>query len=625
MNISEIAELCGVSVSTISKIINKKDKNISSETREHVLKIVKENNYRPYSGIQNSNSTFLVGVILTREHIRMENVIAKRLRDEGYAAILCPAENREEELKSINTLIGYHVAGIIWEKISDNGENLIKRAGIPYRKIDFSAYSTEENASFDYEKLGFSLAKCLIEHKHKNIFCFIDRLDKSRELFVEGFKKCLYENKLPFDDKMIFYSGNSDIQAEYFYAYSGAVCFSEKLAAQLYSHCMRKNKRIPKYMSVVSLINGDENGFILGLSGISLPYEELGLYVVKRLLAQIESRRVPEIAFHSSMELNSLSSVNIPLLMRSQRIVVVGSLNMDTILSLKEFPKVGETLTAQFRTTMPGGKGLNQAVGVARLGTESCLIGKIGKDYEGGELYDFLLSNDVNADGVSNTSHIATGQAYIQVQNDGESGIVVYDGANSRLSPHDIKASAKFFENTAFCLLQTEIDMETVEYAAELAQKMNVRVLLKPAAVSCLSDTLLSMVDILLPNEMEIDRLCPSGSTEEKAQKFIDRGVKNIIITLGQRGCFWSDGKSKMYFPAARFDVVDTTGAADAFAAALAVYLSRGKPMKDAIRYATVAAGFSTTKRGVPPSLIDHSTLEFLMLESDKYIPNIKG
>lgn len=619
MNIKEIAEIAGVSASTVSKIINKKDSNLSAETRARVLKIVKENNYRPYATVQGSNTDFLVGVLVEEKNKTLGTVICQKLRSEGYAAILCPTANREDETKNINALCNCHVSGIIWNVLEDGNpyaENMLKRSGIPCWKIDLYAPPSEANSTVDYAQLAFDATHHLVQYNHKNIFCLIRSWGKKESLFVEGFKKCLFENKIAFTDKMVLAESEGEIPLEYFYTNSGVICFSTALAAEVYRFSQRKNKKIPKYMSVISLIEDDIPHFLPELSHIRIPFQELGEYAVKRLVAKMENKRISEFPFHHRSQLSSFSSVDVPMMLHSHKIVVVGSINMDTILSLNKFPRVGETTAVRSRVTIPGGKGLNQAVGAAKLGADVYLIGKLGKDYEGGELFDFLQSSDVNTNGISNTSQTSTGQAYIHVQNDGESGIVVYDGANGKLLPHDIESNKTLFEKASFCLLQTEINMDTVEAAAALAVQMDVKVLLKPAAVTTLSDKLLKMVDVIIPNEMEVNNLCPQeASLEKKALYLMEKGAKNVIITLGHNGCYWKCSEKSVYFSAAKFDVVDTTGAADAFAAALAVYLSKGKEMEIAIEYATLAAGFSTTKRGVPPSLIDQSTLEFFMKE----------
>ena len=206
---------------------------------------------------------------------------------------------------------------------------------------------------------------------------------------------------------------------------------------------------------------------------------------------------------------------------------------------------------------------------------------------------------------------ISTGHAYVYVQENGSSSIVVYGGANSMLSPQDIGGYAHLLDNASFCLLHTELPIQTVEFAAKLAQSKGVQVLLKPCAVSAVSDELMQHVDILLPNRHELALLCPGDAPiEQKAQRFLDRGAKSVIVTLDCEGCYLRDAAHSQYFPAADFPAVDTTGAADAFAATLAVYLSRRYDMVTSIKYATYAAGFSITRQGVPPSLVDKTTMD---------------
>lgn len=130
-------------------------------------------------------------------------------------------------------------------------------------------------------------------------------------------------------------------------------------------------------MSVISLSEDGIPYFLPELSYIRIPFKELGEYVVKRLVAKMENKRIPEIPFHNRSKLNSFSSVDSPMMLHNHKIVVVGAINMDTIISLNKFPRVGETATTHNRVSIPGGKGLNQAVGAAKLNAETYLIGKL--------------------------------------------------------------------------------------------------------------------------------------------------------------------------------------------------------------------------------------------------------
>lgn len=627
MNIKEIAKLANVSVSTVSKIINNKDRNISADTRQRVLKIVKDYHYTPYAGIpdKSGQKTFLIGIALdaSQNHDTLGARLVEEARKNGYSTLVCRSATPEEELKNLSVLCGYGMDGFLWDKIEGSlpeSEDILRKKGIPCRKMDFFSPCTLDNACIDYRLLGRAAARHLLGKKHTTLFCVAERRGYLEECFFQGFQMAFLENNLPVDQGMfcILEENDGEIPARFLFDNTGAVCFSEKLAAELYELSARKNRRIPKYLSVIALKDSRLSCFQPRLTSLSLPYSDLAHYICYRLTADMEEKRAVEAPFSTRCELLDGESTDVPLTRRKQRIVVVGAINMDTLFSLNAFPKMGETTLARSITVLPGGKGLNQAVGVSRLGAEAYLIGKVGKDYEGSELFDYLKSNEISTEGVSHTSKAGTGHAYVHIQSDGESGIVIYNGANGTLTSQDISQNIAAFQHASFCLLQTEIDAEAVEYAARVAYNEKVRILLKPAAIATLSDELIQKVFLFLPNEKEIDRLCPFERTYEgKADYFLKKGAKNVIITLGHKGCYWSNGKNSRYFEAAKVNVVDTTGAADAFASALAVYLTRDYPMETAIRYATFAAGFSTTKWGVPPALIDRTTLEFYMTSGE--------
>lgn len=617
MNIREIANLAGVSVSTVSKIINRKDDNISDETRQKVLAIVKQYHYRPYASAQapcNTN-TFLLGAIMNAScrHPELWEFIGKCVSEKGYSLVLCHAKNPEEELRSLKILQGHHVAGVIWDKDQSSlpeCRSVLK--GVPVKEISCYEPPGMQNCYIDYGKLAYLATESLIKRGHKQILCVLHGESFLESSFLAGYQRCLFDYQISFGAERIVKIEQRTLTGKQIFENTGAVCFDSSLAAAVYESCHLKNRRIPKYMSVVALCGSEKRSFLPELSVFPLPYRELAEYVCTKIIADVENRRTVESPFVTKSQLLSETSIDIPLTMRNKKIVVVGSANMDTLISLKNFPNAGETALTESRVIAPGGKGLNQAVGVAKLGGEAHLIARVGKDYEGGNLFEYLQNNEVNIDGVTHTSRVSTGHAYVYVRQDGESSIVVYKGANGELTTQDILQNEKAFENASFCLLQTEVRIDAVEAAANIAYQKGVKLILKPSAVTGLSDELLRKVYILMPNEREISKIRPTGNSyEEMAEYFLGCGVENVIITLGSKGCFWKSRTTSKYFPAEKFDAVDTTGAADIFAATLAIYLSQDSDMETAIRYATLSAGFSTTKIGATASIADRSTLEF--------------
>ena len=211
-----------------------------------------------------------------------------------------------------------------------------------------------------------------------------------------------------------------------------------------------------------------------------------------------------------------------------------------------------------------------------------------------------------------------TGQAYIFVQNDGDSMISIMSGANEALTSQDIQESERIFENTAFCLVQTEIPMETVMEACRIARKYGARTILKPVACGVLPEQLLKNVDIIVPNAEEINAICPfEVDMDKQAQYLLEQGIDTVIVTLGADGCFVKTRKEAQYFPAVPFDVIDASGAADAFISALATYLLNGYELYEAVRIASYAAGFSISRQGVAPSLIDKNSLEAYIMQRE--------
>ncbi len=628
MNIKDIARLANVSVSTVSKIINKKDASISDETRERVLKIVKDYNYTPYSGIpaKEGQKSFLIGVVLdvSQPHESLGTYLVDQARRNGYAAIVYRSDGPEEELKNVTSLCGYAIDGVIWDRRRDflpESARALEKKGVPVRLIDSYSPNSADNSCVDYRQLGRMAASCLIDHKHRDLICILPSRGYLEECFFQGVQMTLLENGLSVGQEAAYVvdEQGEELPAKLLSENTGVVCFSEREAARVYDFCNRKNRRIPKYLSVISLTEGPAPGFQPDLTRVEAPYRELAEYVCRRLVADMEGKRTVEAASYARGRLFPGKSVDVPLALNKQKIVAVGSINMDILIALETFPKIGETLMTENVTTMPGGKALNQAVGASRLGADVYLIGKVGKDYEGAEIFDYLRSTTINFEGVSHTSKAGTGRAYVQIQNNGESGIVIYGGANDTLSSQDISRNAAAFHNASFLLLNTEFNREAVKYAAQAAWNENVKILLKPSAVKKVSEDLIQKAYIFMPNERELELLRPSGeSLEAKAAWFLSRGAKNVIVTLGSRGCYWSDGRHSQYFSAYSVKTVDTTGAADAFAATLVVYLTKGRSMEESIRCASCAAGVSTAHWGAAPAMIDQNALKLYLASENQ-------
>ncbi|WP_373229445.1 ribokinase [Cohnella sp.] len=293
------------------------------------------------------------------------------------------------------------------------------------------------------------------------------------------------------------------------------------------------------------------------------------------------------------------------------KIIVVGSINMDVVIRVPHIPTEGETIMASSVNYYGGGKGANQAIAVGRLGGDVSMIGRIGEDDYGKILYDNLVESGIHTQGIEYDADYPSGTAYINVSDSGENNIVVYSGANSRLDPVQIQSYEYLFDEADYCLIQMEIPFETIEHVVRVCKTKGVKIILNPAPAQPLPFTVLQGLYAIIPNESELDLLCPDPSSlEEKARSLFEFGVDNIIVTLGSKGSMLMNEDGIQYFGAIPVKSVDTTAAGDSFIGGLAVGLSEKKGIKEAIRFAAIVAGIAVSREGAQSSIPDRITVE---------------
>ncbi len=290
------------------------------------------------------------------------------------------------------------------------------------------------------------------------------------------------------------------------------------------------------------------------------------------------------------------------------RIVVVGSLNMDLVTRTPRIPMPGETIIGHEFFTAPGGKGANQAVAAARLGGHVTMIGRVGQDDFGKAMRQTLTRDGVDCTYVFSDEKARTGIASILVDDAGQNSIVVAPGANARLDPDDIDRAQQAIASADVLLLQLEIPLETVIHAAEVARANGVTVVLNPAPARSDLESLLPLVDFIIPNESETALLTGlSVETEEEAiaatHALRKQGVDRIILTLGARGALLAQPENAQRIPAFPIQPVDTTAAGDAFVGGFAVALAEKRPLPEAVRWGNAAGGLAATRLGAQPSL----------------------
>lgn len=292
----------------------------------------------------------------------------------------------------------------------------------------------------------------------------------------------------------------------------------------------------------------------------------------------------------------------------SSRIAVVGSMNMDLVIRAPHIPEPGETILGNDFLTVPGGKGANQAVAAAKLGGLVSMVGRVGEDTFGNVLLNNLNSVGVDTQHVQRDAETASGVALIVVDNLGENSIVVASGANLQLTEDDVEAAAEVILEAEVLLLQLEVPLRVVIKAAQIAHENQVLVILNPAPAKTLPPNLLSLVNILVPNESETSLLTglpveSQSDLEMAASYLLETGIDTIVITLGSHGALLVRDNEVKLFPAHDVNPVDTTAAGDAFVASLAVALSGGKSLHDGVRWGNAAGALASLRFGAQTSL----------------------
>lgn len=276
------------------------------------------------------------------------------------------------------------------------------------------------------------------------------------------------------------------------------------------------------------------------------------------------------------------------------KIGVVGSINMDMVVLTDRIPHKGETLIGNDLQYNAGGKGSNQAVAIARLGGEVAMFGKVGNDDNGKALIKLMKENGVDTDFIEVENDANTGLAVITV-GENDNTIVVIPGANNDVDSKYIDKIKPELLSCGLVVLQHEIPLETNEYVIKLCKENGIKTLLNPAPATTVSESVLEQVDFLTPNEHEAVLLFGNENIEQVMLKYpekliITQGEKGIAIALKEEGI--------IHVPARKSEVVDTTGAGDTFNGAFVYAYTKGKSLKDSLRFANVAAGLSTEKAG---------------------------
>ena len=302
-------------------------------------------------------------------------------------------------------------------------------------------------------------------------------------------------------------------------------------------------------------------------------------------------------------------------------ISILGIFVADLVFFGEKIPVEGETILGKNFVIGPGGKGSNQAVAAVKAGAKTFFISKIGDDQFGSMATEIYENSGVDYSNVIISKDHSTGAAGILVNEEtGANAINVFPGAAGAITIEDIDKAEETIKNSSIFLTQLEAPKDVVTYALKKAHSLNVKTILNPAPAAEIDESLFSMIDYFTPNETEasfyVDHNVETHEDAEKAAiQLLEKGIKNVVITLGEKGAFFANSEEKFSLSIANLSnpVVDTTGAGDAFNAGFAAALTEGQNIKDALKFASVTAGLSTTKIGTANSMPSREEIDKLL------------
>jgi ribokinase len=310
------------------------------------------------------------------------------------------------------------------------------------------------------------------------------------------------------------------------------------------------------------------------------------------------------------------------------RITVVGSYATGLTMKVERLPSTGETLLGTGYRVDYGGKGSNQAVGSARLGAKVSFIARIGKDAFGEMALNLYRDEGIDLAHVKQTAGVPTGVGFIMVESaTGNNCIVIDPGANDLLTADDVSGCAAAFQSTSVVLTQLEIPVAAAEAALRAGRAARAITILNPAPVRPLSPSILQLIDVLTPNQVEARVLTGRSpdamiEPEQLARELIRGGVKQVVMTLGEKGALIVTATSSSHVQAVKMLAVDTTGAGDAFNAGLATALASGASIEEGVQFAVVAGGLAVRKEGVIPSLPTRSEVLYFHQQRGMIAPD---
>ena len=302
-----------------------------------------------------------------------------------------------------------------------------------------------------------------------------------------------------------------------------------------------------------------------------------------------------------------------------EKVLVLGSINIDFVSFVSQYPKPGETLIGNDFGIFQGGKGANQAIALAKLDVPTLMLGKVGKD----ALNDFALSSlrdsGVDVNSISISQEKPTGSASIWVNTEGQNSIIIYPGANGEVDEDFIIINEKYFSDVSYLLVQFEVPIKSVVLALKIAKKNGVKTIVDPAPVPSdviIDDSIWQLINYLVPNEIELRSLTGTDKLLDGISLIKSKGTKEVIVKLGSQGAGYADRGELILLPSEKIErIIDTTGAGDCFVAGFIYGLLEKKDIPHSIKIGNLAASYSIQKRGAAISFPNKSEIDWGKLE----------
>lgn len=617
MNIKDIARLSKVSASTVSKIVNSKDDSISSETRERVLSVIRQYHYTPYAKISSQSKTWHIAVIL-RSSISFDTTldgIIQTAQQSGYGTVVFNSySNIEQESKNISALSKHKIDGVIWEPVSKESFNKLKGIEHEIPWLTIGSIGGDESLLLPYSDAAYKLTEQLISHGHTSIGCLMTDGRRTKD-FLNGFKSCLFDHHLDFDESRIFFDLNDKLVEKISdHSITALVSSHYRKALEFQQLMTSLNRSIPEDVSLVSIKNDTNKQPILAknseISTYTIRNADFGSYLCSKLIDEIEKRHESKTSFVQEFHLDNTRTIGSPSQLRKQKITIIGSINLDTCLSVQNLPSKNESINVQTSKTYPNGSAINQAIAVSNLGQRVTLIGNVGYDLDADKIYKTLSQWAIDSSGVIRKHESHTGKAYTLVDACGDSITSVISGANSTLNQSNIQDRANLFENTAYCIIQSDIPVDAIISACKIAKKAGAKIIFNHVSSENIPKEIIDKIDILFTNidSKSTDRI--EEIAKEKSSSFINKGVKTVIINMLHKGYLLSDYKEEKIVKSNEPNIEKYSNCSDAFVSALAAYMLYGYTTNQAAEIAAYAANYSNSREEITPSFIDKYTLE---------------